>query len=64
MKETLNGEPVLDFVEPENIEWALIDPSTGLLALSKTPVTSLDAFVKGTAPTKYCKQISDYKSSI
>jgi penicillin-binding protein 1A len=61
MKEALYGEPVLDFIPPENIEWALIDPSTGLLALSKTSGASLDAFVKGTAPTKYCKQVSDYK---
>ncbi|OEG70360.1 hypothetical protein ATZ36_01285 [Candidatus Endomicrobiellum trichonymphae] len=61
MKETLDGEPVLDFIQPENIEWALIDPSTGLLSLSKTSGASLEAFVKGTVPTKYCKQISDYK---
>jgi penicillin-binding protein 1A len=59
MKETLDGEPVLDFIQPENIEWALIDPSTGLLALSKTPGASLEAFVKGTVPTKYCEQIPD-----
>jgi penicillin-binding protein 1A len=62
MKETLDGEPVLDFVQPENIEWALIDPSTGLLALNKTSGASLEAFAKGTVPTKYCKQISDYKN--
>jgi penicillin-binding protein 1A len=61
MKEALDGKPVLDFTQPENIEWALIDPSTGLLALSKTPGASLEAFVKGTMPTKYCKQTSDYK---
>jgi penicillin-binding protein 1A len=57
MKEALDGEPVLNFVQPENIEWALIDPSTGLLALSKTSGASLEAFVKGTVPTKYCEQI-------
>jgi penicillin-binding protein 1A len=61
MKEALDGEPALDFIQPENIEWALIDPSTGLLSLSKTSGASLEAFVKGTVPTKYCKQISDYK---
>ncbi|MDR0820476.1 MAG: transglycosylase domain-containing protein [Endomicrobium sp.] len=61
MKEALDGKPVLDFIQPENIEWALIEPSTGLLALSKTSGASLEAFVKGTVPTKYCKQISDYK---
>jgi penicillin-binding protein 1A len=61
MKAALEEEPVLDFIQPENIEWALIDPSTGLLALSKTSGASLEAFVKGTAPTKYCTQISNYK---
>ncbi|GHT08045.1 penicillin-binding protein [Endomicrobiia bacterium] len=53
MKEALDGELVLDFMQPENIEWALIDPLTGLLALSKTSGASLEAFVKGTVPTKY-----------
>jgi penicillin-binding protein 1A len=63
MKEALDGKPVLDFVQPENIEWALIDPYTGLLALSKTSDASLEAFVKGTVPTEYCKQISNYKNN-
>jgi penicillin-binding protein 1A len=58
MKEALDGKPVLDFMQPENIEWALIDHSTGLLALNKASGASLEAFVKGTAPTKYCRQIS------
>jgi penicillin-binding protein 1A len=56
MKEALEGKPVLDFVQPENIEWALIDPSTGLLALSKTPGAFLEAFSNGTAPTQYYNQ--------
>jgi penicillin-binding protein 1A len=58
MKEALSGKPILDFTQPENIEWALIDPSTGLLALSKTPGAFLEAFKKGTAPTKYYNQPS------
>jgi penicillin-binding protein 1A len=56
MKEALEGQPTLDFTQPENIEWALIDPSTGLLALSKTPGAFLEAFRKGTAPTHYYNQ--------
>ncbi|MCA6071490.1 MAG: penicillin-binding protein 1A [Endomicrobium sp.] len=56
MKDALEGKPVLDFAQPENIEWALIDPVTGLLALSKTSGASLDAFIKGTAPTHYYNQ--------
>lgn len=63
MREALEGEPVLNFMQPENIEWALIDPSTGLLALNKTSGTSLEAFVKGTVPTEYCKQIPNYKNT-
>jgi len=53
MKKALDGQPVLDFAQPENIEQALIDPRTGLLASKETPGAVLEAFVKGTAPTKY-----------
>jgi penicillin-binding protein 1A len=56
MKEALEGKPVLDFKQPDGIEWALIDPSTGLLALSKTPGSFLEAFRQGTAPTQYYNQ--------
>ncbi|MDR3281674.1 MAG: penicillin-binding protein 1A [Endomicrobium sp.] len=53
MKEALDGEPILDFLLPENIELVLINSHTGLLALKKTSDTFLEAFIKGTAPTKY-----------
>ncbi|MDR3195953.1 MAG: penicillin-binding protein 1A [Endomicrobium sp.] len=56
MKEALEGKPVLDFKQPDDIEWALIDPSTGLLALSNTQGAFLEAFRKGTAPTQYYNQ--------
>ncbi|MCL2506485.1 MAG: penicillin-binding protein 1A [Endomicrobia bacterium] len=56
MKGALAGKPIIDFTQPENIEWALIDPITGLLALSKTPGAFLEAFIKGTAPTQYYNQ--------
>jgi len=49
----LAGTPAEDFQQPGNIEWALVDVKTGLLALSKTPGAFLEAFIKGTAPTKY-----------
>ncbi|MDR0978015.1 MAG: penicillin-binding protein 1A [Endomicrobium sp.] len=55
MKEALTGKPILDFKEPEGIEWALIDSKTGLLALSNTHGASLEAFIKGTAPVCYPK---------
>ncbi|MDR1243620.1 MAG: penicillin-binding protein 1A [Endomicrobium sp.] len=53
MKGALEGQPILDFAEPTDIEWALIDPSTGFLALSKTEGAFIEAFKKGTAPTQY-----------
>ncbi|MDR2436849.1 MAG: penicillin-binding protein 1A [Endomicrobium sp.] len=57
MKEALEGKPILDFKQPDGIEWALIDPSTGLLALSKTAGAFLEAFEQGTAPTQYYNQL-------
>jgi len=56
MKDALRGYPVVDFVQPKGIEWTLIDPKTGLLALSKTPKAYLEAFLEGTVPTMYCNQ--------
>jgi len=56
MKDALAGTPVVDFPQPDGIEWALVDPKTGLLALSKTPGAFLEAFIKGTAPTTYSNQ--------
>jgi penicillin-binding protein 1A len=57
MKEALEGKPILDFKQPDGIEWALIDPSTGLLALSKTTGAFLEAFEQGTAPIQYYNQL-------
>ncbi|MCL1973015.1 MAG: transglycosylase domain-containing protein [Endomicrobia bacterium] len=57
MKESLAGKPIVDFSQPDNIEWALVDPQTGLLALSKTPGAFLEAFIKGTAPKQYYNQV-------
>jgi penicillin-binding protein 1A len=53
MKNALAGYPIRDFAQPKGIEWALIDPATGLLALSKTPGAYLESFLEGTAPTTY-----------
>ncbi|MDR1511350.1 MAG: transglycosylase domain-containing protein [Endomicrobium sp.] len=53
MKKALEGEPVIGFSQPENIEWALIDQKTGLLAPNKTTDALLDAFIYGTAPQKH-----------
>ena len=65
MKEALKGYPTVDFTQPNSgIEWALIDPKTGLLALSKTPNAYLEAFLEGTMPTMYCTQKSQYDEKV
>lgn len=56
MQAALKGYPVVDFTQPKGIEWTLIDPKTGLLALSKTPKAYLEAFLEGTVPQMYCNQ--------
>ncbi|MCL2388903.1 MAG: transglycosylase domain-containing protein [Elusimicrobia bacterium] len=53
MRGALYGVPVQNFAEPENIDWAFIEPNSGLLALSRTPGAYLEAFIRGTAPTRY-----------
>lgn len=53
MREALKDQPILDFVEPQNIEWALLNPATGFLALSNTEGAYIESFKKGTAPTQY-----------
>ena len=53
MKGALENEPVADFTPPEGIVFSLIDPKTGLLALSKTPGAYLESFVSGTEPREY-----------
>jgi penicillin-binding protein 1A len=52
MKRALDGEPILNFTQPENIELALIESHTGFLASNKTNDTFLEAFIKGTTPSK------------
>lgn len=53
MADALRGEPVLNFMPPEGVVFALIDPQTGYLALSKTPGAYLESFIKGTEPKDY-----------
>jgi penicillin-binding protein 1A len=53
MAGALQGEPVLNFTPPEGVVFAMIDPKTGLLGLSKTPGAYLESFVKGTEPKDY-----------
>jgi penicillin-binding protein 1A len=53
MADALKGEPVLGFIPPDGICFTLIDPKTGLLALSKTSGAYLESFLKGTEPKDY-----------
>ena len=62
MKDALKDYPVVDFTEPKDIKWALIDPKTGLLALSKTKNAYLEAFLDGTVPTTYYARKNKYDS--
>ncbi|MFH1368648.1 MAG: PBP1A family penicillin-binding protein [Elusimicrobiota bacterium] len=56
MKGALAGQPALNFTPPDGIIFSLIDPQTGLLALSKTPGAYLESFAKGTEPKDYYEQ--------
>jgi len=46
------GTPQKDFDQPENIEFARIDPKNGGPATSKTKGAVFEAFIKGSVPTK------------
>ncbi len=51
MKEATAGTPVRNFQVPEGVEFAKIDPDTGLLANSTTEDPLFEVFKAGTAPT-------------
>ncbi|MBE0569187.1 MAG: hypothetical protein IH576_00945, partial [Deltaproteobacteria bacterium] len=42
------------FAPPEGVEFAEIDPESGLLATSECPQTLREAYLSGTAPTEPC----------
>ena len=54
MQAAVGGKPAVDFQAPPNVEFARIDPKTGLLA--REPAAGIDTpfvpFVAGTAPTR------------
>jgi penicillin-binding protein 1A len=53
MQRALTGLPVQDFVPPENVTFALIDPGTGLLARQGSEGSVMECFITGTEPTAY-----------
>ena len=48
----LEGEPVMPFVEPPGLEWAIVDATSGLLPNPHTPSTIREVFLPGTVPTE------------
>ncbi len=52
MLAALEGEPVMPFVEPPGLEWAVVDATSGLLPTQYSPSTIRDVFLPGTVPTQ------------
>ncbi|MEE8574539.1 MAG: penicillin-binding transpeptidase domain-containing protein, partial [Thermodesulfobacteriota bacterium] len=52
MKEAIKDRPVENFTMPDGVEFAKIDPKTGLLAGPKTVDPIFEVFKVGTKPTK------------
>lgn len=51
MKEATSGRPIADFSVPEGIEFAKVDPKTGLLATPATKNPVFEVFKAGTVPS-------------
>ncbi len=60
-EDALKGKPVEDFVPPQGVEFVRIDRETGFLAARESKKVGFEAFLQGTAPTKYSE--SDEKQS-
>jgi len=54
MRPALKGEPAVDFVKPETVVSALIDPATGSLAMPECPEQREEFYIAETQPTAYC----------
>ena len=52
MKKAIRDTPVTDFAIPDGVEFAKIDPKTGLLANSQTEKPLFEVFKIGTKPTE------------
>ncbi len=53
MLAALEGEPVIPFVEPPGLEWAVVDATSGLLATEHSPSSVREVFLPGTVPTEH-----------
>lgn len=56
MRSALAGKPVLDFVKPDTVVSASIDPATGQLATPDCPVKADEFYIAGTEPNSYCSE--------
>jgi len=54
MEPALKKIPAGEFLTPQGVEFAMIDPETGLLAGPACPSRIVEAFLEGTAPTEKC----------
>ena len=54
MKAALAAKPVVDFVKPDTVVTATIDPGTGMLATPECTSRRDEFFIAGTEPTQYC----------
>lgn len=53
MQEALKNVPPRDFVAPQGIVFANVDPKTGKLAASDFPGSRYESFIAGTEPTEF-----------
>jgi 1A family penicillin-binding protein len=58
MRSVLADKPVIDFLRPETVATAWIDPTTGYLATPDCPVKQEEFYLEGTRPTEYCPKHS------
>lgn len=54
MRKAVTVKPAGDFVRPENVVAAAIDPDTGLLATPGCPKKQDEFYIAGTEPHEYC----------
>ncbi|MGA3085317.1 MAG: PBP1A family penicillin-binding protein [Thermodesulfobacteriota bacterium] len=54
MRSVLADKPVMDFQRPDTVVSALIDPTTGYLAVPDCPIKQEEFYVAGTQPIEYC----------
>jgi len=54
MRQAVAGKPVLDFVQPDAVVTATVDPATGYLAVQECSEKRDELYIAGTEPVEYC----------